>query len=337
MANWFTRLFGKKTSDFVKEEGRYYFYNNKCSFLLPKEDIKNTTVEKGGRKLILFTDSMAMVILEIRDGMPNFPIQVQSKQITVGGLPCLAAAVGPLAALAGGYNQYFINCRKFVVQVSFTIADEEAMRFLNSFKLQRQKETNKPKDVRIKGEKHSDVTHSNTTSNEKKTKAQLNADFQMALVLNDSGKVNEAFELMKKTADAGHTRAQFNTGVFYAQGHGVKQDYTMAVIYYSMAAMLGDRDANYNLGLLFYLGQGVKESDYEKAFSYFMTAAQLGDYLAMFALSCCYKNGKGVEKDEDKGNVWLERALNTPGANPFSFIQVSNILNNPNSSDITYS
>ena len=135
MANWFTRLFGKKTSDFVKEEGRYYFYNDKCSFLLPKEEIKNVTVEKGGRKFTLFTDSMAMVILEIRDGMPVFPMQVQSKQITVGGLPCLAAAVGPLAALAGGYNQYFINCRKFVVQVSFTIADEGAMRFLNSFKL----------------------------------------------------------------------------------------------------------------------------------------------------------------------------------------------------------
>ena len=92
-------------------------------------------MEKGGRKFTLFTDSMAMVILEIRDGMPVFPMQVQSKQITVGGLPCLAAAVGPLAALAGGYNQYFINCRKFVVQVSFTIADEGAMRFLNSFKL----------------------------------------------------------------------------------------------------------------------------------------------------------------------------------------------------------
>lgn len=122
-------------SDFVKEEERYYFYNDKCSFLLPKEEIKNVTVEKGGRKFTLFTDSMAMVILEIRDGMPNFPIQVQSKQITVGGLPCLAAAVGPLAALAGGYNQYFINCRKFVVQVSLTIVGEGTMRFLNSFKL----------------------------------------------------------------------------------------------------------------------------------------------------------------------------------------------------------
>ncbi|MBR1464766.1 MAG: hypothetical protein IJ607_00230 [Bacteroidaceae bacterium] len=56
--------------------------------------------------------------------------------ITVGGLPCLAAAVGPLAALAGGYNQYFINCGKFVVQVSFTIVDERGMRFLNSFRIE---------------------------------------------------------------------------------------------------------------------------------------------------------------------------------------------------------
>ena len=183
----------------------------------------------------------------------------------------------------------------------------------------------------------SGVIFSNTTSTEKKTKARLNADFQTALFLNDSGKVKEAFELMKKTADAGHSRAQFNTGVFYAQGHGVQQDFSMAVLYYSMAAMLGDRDASYNLGLLFYLGQGVKEPDYEKAFSYFLTAAQLGDYLAMAALSYCYNNGKGVEKDEEKSVEWGKRALNTPGANPLSIIHVATILRNPDPSNISYS
>ena len=125
----------------------------------------------------------------------------------------------------------------------------------------------------------------------RKDKAQLDADFHMALVLNDSGRSKEAFELMKRTADAGHTRAQFNTGVFYAQGHGVEQDYGMAVIYYSMAAMLGDRDANYNLGLLFFLGQGIKQPDQEKAFSYFMTAAQLGDYLGMAAVLLQHREG----------------------------------------------
>lgn len=142
---------------------------------------------------------------------------------------------------------------------------------------------------------------------------------------------------MKRTADAGHKRAQFNTGVFYAQGHGVEQDFGMAVIYYSMAAMLGDRDANYNLGLLFFLGQGVKQPDLGKAFSYFMTAAQLGDYLGMAAVSYCYNNGKGVEKDEDEATKWGQQAMATPGANVFSILKVASVLDNPYPSNITYS
>ena len=161
--------------------------------------------------------------------------------------------------------------------------------------------------------------------------------FQHALFLNDSGRSEEAFQLMKQTADAGHTRAQFNTGVFYAQGHGVKQDYGMAVIYYSMAAMLGDRDANYNLGLLFYLGKGVEQPDYNKAVSYYTTAALLGDYLAMAALSYCYRNGKGVEKDEEEAAKWTKEALNTPGSNMFSVMKVWEIMDSGNPSNISYS
>lgn len=174
-------------------------------------------------------------------------------------------------------------------------------------------------------------------TSQKKDKSQLNFDFQHALFLNDSGRSEEAFQLMKQTADAGHTRAQFNTGVFYAQGHGVEQDYGMAVIYYSMAAMLGDRDACYNLGLLFYLGQGVEHPDYNKAVSYFTTAAQLGDYLAMAALSYCYRNGKGVEKDEEEAAEWTKEALNAPGSNMFSVMSVWKVMDFGNPSNISYS
>lgn len=194
------------------------------------------------------------------------------------------------------------------------------------------------KDIQVSNDIPTKVERNEIENNRpRKDKAQLDADFHMALVLNDSGRSKEAFELMKRTADAGHTRAQFNTGVFYAQGHGVEQDYGMAVIYYSMAAMLGDRDANYNLGLLFFLGQGVKQPDQEKAFSYFMTAAQLGDYLGMAAVSYCYNTGKGVEKDEYEATKWGQQALATPGANVFSILKVSSVLDNPDPSNITYS
>jgi len=205
-------------------------------------------------------------------------------------------------------------------------SDQEMVEYLKELRDTRPSTLHLGEDV--KGKEH---------TQQKKDKSQLDFDFQHALFLNDSGRSEEAFELMKQTANAGHTRAQFNTGVFYAQGHGVEQDYGMAVIYYSMAAMLGDRDANYNLGLLFYLGQGVEQPDYNKAVSYYTTAALLGDYLAMAALSYCYRNGKGVEKDEEEAKKWTNKALNTPGSNMFSVMKVWEIMDFGNPDNISYS
>ncbi len=127
--NFLKRLFGPK--EVKKAPGRYYFYQDRCSFKLSPGEIQQDTVEKNGLKHMLMTTSMLMTILEIRPGMPNFPAYVQTKKISVAGFPGLAAKVNPLV---DGYDQYFINCREFVVQVSMTIISEE---FLNSFRLEK--------------------------------------------------------------------------------------------------------------------------------------------------------------------------------------------------------
>ena len=115
----------------VKEEGRYYFYNDRCSFKLAKEDILQDDSERVGMKHSLMTQSMALVILEIRSRMPDFPSSVQTKSITVSGFPGLAAKTNPLV---DEYSQYFIDCKDFVVQVSMSVVSEE---FLNSFRLEK--------------------------------------------------------------------------------------------------------------------------------------------------------------------------------------------------------
>ena len=60
----------------AKEEGRYYFYNDRCSFRLPKEEIMRCEIEKDGLKHILSTLHMMTVIIEIRTCMPNFDSSV---------------------------------------------------------------------------------------------------------------------------------------------------------------------------------------------------------------------------------------------------------------------
>ena len=112
----------------VKEEGRYYFYADHCSFKLAKEDIVQDNTERNGMKHSLMTNSMALVILEIRSGMPDFPSSIPTKNLTIAGFPSLAAKVNPLS---DEYSQYFINCKDYVVQVSMSIVSED---FLNSFR-----------------------------------------------------------------------------------------------------------------------------------------------------------------------------------------------------------
>ena len=129
MTNFFKRLFGKSDSEQkkgnVKEEGRYYFYEDRCSFKLAKEEIIDDNAEKGGMKHSLTTSSMGMIIIEIRPCMPNFEgnPMVTSKNMRIAGYPGLEATIMEII------HQYYINCGPFVVQV-----DNASEEFLNSFR-----------------------------------------------------------------------------------------------------------------------------------------------------------------------------------------------------------
>ena len=53
-------------------------------------------------------------------------------------------------------------------------------------------------------------------------------------------------ETIKKAAEQGDVKAQFNLGVMYAWGEGVPEDKAEAVRWYRMAAEQGDAGAQYN-------------------------------------------------------------------------------------------
>ncbi|HHV6627196.1 TPA: tetratricopeptide repeat protein, partial [Haemophilus influenzae] len=59
-------------------------------------------------------------------------------------------------------------------------------------------------------------------------------------------------------AEQGDAKAQFNLGVRYAKGQGVKQDDVEAVKWYRKAAEQGDADAQALLGFSYLLGKGVQ-------------------------------------------------------------------------------
>ena len=52
----------------------------------------------------------------------------------------------------------------------------------------------------------------------------------------------------RKAADQGHSLAQFNLGVMYAQGQGLARDEAQSVVWFDKAARRGDGAAQFNLG-----------------------------------------------------------------------------------------
>lgn len=81
-------------------------------------------------------------------------------------------------------------------------------------------------------------------------------------------------ELLRK-AEAGDAEAQFNLGVCYYKGQGVGQDYVQIVYWWRKAAEQGDVEAQFKLGLLYVKGEGV-EMDIIQAMFWLEKAAGQG-------------------------------------------------------------
>ena len=83
--------------------------------------------------------------------------------------------------------------------------------------------------------------------------------FQQGLEATKRGDYQTAFKLWLPLAEQGDAQAQFNLGLMYENGRGVKQDYFEAVKWYRQAAEQGLALAQYNLGLKYAKGQGVRQ------------------------------------------------------------------------------
>jgi len=84
-----------------------------------------------------------------------------------------------------------------------------------------------------------------------------------------------------------------------------KEDYLKKELY--LLAEQGDVDAQFNLGIMYYNGQGVLQ-DTNKALNWFHKAAEQGDVDAQFNLGHMYYNGQGVLQDSNQALHWFIRA-----------------------------
>jgi TPR repeat protein len=89
-------------------------------------------------------------------------------------------------------------------------------------------------------------------------------------------------------ANAGHADSQHLLGLMYYMGRGVKQDYKQAMNWHRKAAQQGKADAQYVVGAMYYTGNAVPQ-DHKQAVSWFRRAAEQGHGEAQHALALMYR------------------------------------------------
>ena len=101
---------------------------------------------------------------------------------------------------------------------------------------------------------------------------------------------------LKALAEKGDANAQNELGVRYYSGQGVKKNYNEALKWFTKAAAQEHPKAQYNLGVLCEKGEGVIENDKE-AVKWFTKAAAQGFAKAQADLGAMYAIGKGGQQN----------------------------------------
>lgn len=76
---------------------------------------------------------------------------------------------------------------------------------------------------------------------------------------------------------------------------------------YLAKAQAGDVDAQYNLGIMYYHGEGIAKN-HDEALKWFHLSAEQGDAEAQFNLGFMYGRGEGTGKDHRASMEWFQKA-----------------------------
>ena len=134
MANFFKRLFGNDEPakiESVKEEGRFFFYNNLCSFKLPNEKLDFFKEYDEGLKIGLHTPSLGIISIDILSSEPLNAFMMGKPMYTPAGLPVWGTRHKMI-----NMDFYVIKCTGFYVQVTCDM-EKDIMEFINSFRLEK--------------------------------------------------------------------------------------------------------------------------------------------------------------------------------------------------------
>jgi TPR repeat protein len=116
----------------------------------------------------------------------------------------------------------------------------------------------------------------------------------------------KACQYLTLSAEKGYLDAQAQLGDMYLHGHGVDQDRSKAIVWFTLSVNQMDKEDCYDLGKRYY-----DEIDFEISFIYFKRAAEEGDREAQRYLGDMYRLGRGMaSKDYGQAIEWYTRIAN---------------------------
>ena len=124
---------------------------------------------------------------------------------------------------------------------------------------------------------------------------------------------DKALKYYQYAAEKNDSQAQFSLGAMYDMGNGVTQNYAEAMKWYLKAANQGNASAQNNIGVMYEKGQGVKK-DCSEANKWYLKAAEQGYTPAQSNLGLNLYVGNGITQNYTEAFKWLLKAANSGGA-----------------------
>ncbi|XP_028404060.1 uncharacterized protein LOC114526730 [Dendronephthya gigantea] len=161
----------------------------------------------------------------------------------------------------------------------------------------------------------------------------------VAMIFSELKLHQKAFELFLSASAKGNVAAHFNTGLCYEKGLGTTQDFSKAVIFYTLAASYGHLKAAFNAGVMLLQVRGKENAglemmekaaegnlvkaqrflglyyadenglhDMTKSVHWLKMASKQNDATAQYHLGICYEKGMGLTRNMSKAGEMYRRA-----------------------------
>lgn len=133
-----------------------------------------------------------------------------------------------------------------------------------------------------------------------------------------------AVRLLEPLARAGNAQAQVRMGLLYYHGHGVRESDLEAKRWFERAARQGNADAQFHLGNMYAYGLVEFRADADvdqQAAQWYFQAARQGHADAQYSLGILFLTGKGVVQSRDEALKWIRRAAEQGHADAGAYVR----------------